>query len=75
MTHNFHRWLIVAIIVILAGGMALTLWSVQREDNLQRTDLLTKTRYLSKEINARDLVNLTELNLTFCLRIISLLRT
>ena len=59
MTRNFHRWLIIAVIVILAGGMAMTLWSVQREDNLQRTDLLTKTRHLSKDINTGYLANLT----------------
>ncbi len=50
MTRNFHRWLIIAVIIVLAGGMALTFWSVQREDDLQRTDLLTKTRYLSKDL-------------------------
>ena len=54
MTRNFHRWLIIAVIIVLAGGMALTFWSVQREDDLQRTDLLTKTRYLSKDICTRD---------------------
>jgi PAS domain S-box-containing protein len=59
MTRNFHHWLIIALIVILAGGMALTLWSVQREDNLQRTDLLTKTHRLSNDLNTGDLVNLT----------------
>jgi PAS domain S-box-containing protein len=59
MTRNFHRWLIIAVIIVLAGGMALTFWSVQREDNLQRTDLLTKTRYLSKDLCTRDLINLT----------------
>ena len=59
MVRNFHRWLIISIIIILAGGMALTLWSVQREDNLQRTDLLTKTRHMSKDLSTADLVNLT----------------
>jgi len=43
MIHNLNRWLILAIIVILASGMALTLWTVQREENLLRADLLTKT--------------------------------
>jgi hypothetical protein len=46
MIRNFNRWLIIAIIIIVAGGMALTLWSVQREDSLQRTDLLIKTHLL-----------------------------
>ena len=51
MTRNFHRWLIIAVIIVLAGGMALTFWSVQREDDLQRTDLLTKTRHLTKDLS------------------------
>jgi PAS domain S-box-containing protein len=59
MIRNFNRWLIIAVIVILAGGVALTLWSVQREDNLQRTDLLTKTRHLSMDLSTEYLVNLT----------------
>jgi PAS domain S-box-containing protein len=59
MISNFHRWLIIAVIIVLAGGMALTFWSVQREDDLQRTDLLIKTRYLSRDLCIRDLVNLT----------------
>ena len=59
MIRNFNRWLIIAIIVILASGMALTLWSVQREDNLLRTDLLMKTRHLSSDINAEQVNGLT----------------
>ncbi|MFY9800971.1 MAG: PAS domain S-box protein, partial [Methanoregula sp.] len=59
MTRNFYRWLIIAVIIVLAGGMALTLWSVQREENLQRTDLLTKTRHLTKDLDIEYLVNLT----------------
>jgi PAS domain S-box-containing protein len=60
MTRNFHRlWLIIAIIVILVGGMALTLWSVQREENLQRTGLITTTHHLSEDICTKDLINLT----------------
>jgi PAS domain S-box-containing protein len=59
MIRNFNRWLIIAIIVILASGMALTLWSVQREDNLLRTDLLIKTRHLSSDISAEHVKGLT----------------
>ncbi len=46
MIRNFNRWLIIAIIAILASGMVLTLWTVQREENLMRSDLLAKTRLL-----------------------------
>src|SRR5665647_763919 len=46
MMRNFNRWLIIAIIAILASGMVLTLWTVQREENLMRSDLLAKTRLL-----------------------------
>ncbi len=59
MTRNFNRWLILAIIVIVAGGMALTLWTVQREDRLLRTDLLTKTHLLQRGITTEYVKGLT----------------
>jgi PAS domain S-box-containing protein len=46
MMRNINKWLIIAIIAIIAIGMLLTLWSVQREDNLLREDLLSKTRLI-----------------------------
>ena len=46
MMRNLNKWLIIAIIAIIASGMLLTLWSVQREDNLLREDLLAKTRLI-----------------------------
>jgi len=51
MMRNLNRWLIIAIIVIIASGMVLTLWTVQREDNLLRGDLLTKTRLVQGSID------------------------
>jgi PAS domain S-box-containing protein len=51
MIRNLNRWLIIAIIVILASGMVLTLWTVQREENLLRADLLTKTRLVQGGID------------------------
>jgi PAS domain S-box-containing protein len=46
MMRNFNRWLIIALIAILASGTVLSLWTVQREENLLRSDLLAKTRLL-----------------------------
>jgi PAS domain S-box-containing protein len=59
MIRNFNRWLIVAIIVIFASGMALTLWTIQREDNLMRTDLLVKTHHLQRDISTEYIKELT----------------
>jgi PAS domain S-box-containing protein len=59
MIRNFNRWLIVALIVILVSGLALTLWTVQREDSLQRTDLLIKTHHLSSDISKEYVNGLT----------------
>ena len=59
MNRNFNRWLIVAVLVILACGSLLTLWTVQREDQLQRADLLTKTRQLQAQYDAVLLSTLT----------------
>jgi PAS domain S-box-containing protein len=56
---NLNKWLIIAIIAIIASGMLLTLWTVQREENLLRTDLLTKTRLLQGGINSGHLEVLT----------------
>ena len=51
MIRNFNRWLIIAVIIILASGLALTLWTVQREDTLLRDDLLAKTSSLERGIS------------------------
>ena len=51
MIRNLNKWLIIAIIVILASGMVLTLWTVQQEENLLRADLLTKTRLMQGGID------------------------
>jgi PAS domain S-box-containing protein len=58
MIRNLNRLLIIAIIVIVASGMALTLWTIQREDNLLRTDLLVKTHHLSSDISIEHLKGL-----------------
>src|SRR4030043_1684876 len=59
MIRNFNRWLILAIIITLVSGTALTMWTVQREDSLLRTDLLIKTRHLSGDISRENLKGLT----------------
>jgi PAS domain S-box-containing protein len=59
MIRTLNRWLIIAIIVILASGMVLTLWTVQREENLLRADLLTKTRLVQGGISTGHLKALT----------------
>jgi len=59
MIRNLNRWLIIAIIVIIASGMALTLWTIQREDNLLRTDLIIKTRHLSSDISIEHVKGMT----------------
>ena len=59
MMRNLNKWLIIAIIAIIASGMLLTLWSVQREDNLLREDLLAKTRLIQASIGTMHVKALT----------------
>jgi PAS domain S-box-containing protein len=59
MMRNINKWLIIAIIAIIASGMLLTLWSVQREENLLREDLLAKTRLIQAGIDTGHVIALT----------------
>ena len=59
MIRNLNRWLFIAIIVIIASGMALTLWTIQTEDNLLRTNLIIKTRHLASDISTEHVKGLT----------------
>jgi PAS domain S-box-containing protein len=59
MIRNLNRWLIIAIIVILASGLVLTLWTVQQEDKLLRANLLTKTRLIQGSISTEHVKALT----------------
>jgi len=59
MIRNVKRWLIVAIIVILVSGSALTLWTAQHEDSQLREELLTKTRLVQSGISSEHLQVLT----------------
>ncbi len=49
-----NRWLIIAIVVILVSGIALTVWTAQREDNQLREELLTKSRLIESSISTRE---------------------
>ncbi len=59
MIRNPNRWFIIAIIIILISGTALTLWTVQREEKLLRADLLTKTRLMQRSIGTEHVKGLT----------------
>lgn len=59
MLRSFNKWLVLAILIIFVSGIALTVWTVQREDSQLRTDLLIKIRYMSGDINKEALVELT----------------
>jgi PAS domain S-box-containing protein len=59
MNRKVTRWLIIAIILILASGIALTLWTAQREDSKLREDLLIKTRLVQSSINTAKVQALT----------------
>jgi len=59
MMRNLNKWLIIAIIAIIASGMVLTLMTVQREENLLREDLLAKTRLIEGSISTSHVKALT----------------
>lgn len=59
MIRNLNKWLVIAIILILTSGIVLTLWTVQREENLLRADLITKTRLLQGSISDDQVKSLT----------------
>jgi PAS domain S-box-containing protein len=52
MMRTFDRWLIVGIIIILAGGIALISWTAQSEDIRLRDALLTEARLAGVGIDA-----------------------
>ena len=59
MIRNVKRWLIIAIIVIVAIGIGLTLWTAQHEDRLLREELLIKTRLVQSGISTGHVQKLT----------------
>ena len=52
MTRSFNRWVIMGVIIILAGGIALISWTAQNEDIRLREALLTEARLAGVGINA-----------------------
>ena len=58
MTRSFNRFLIIGIILILAGGIVLIAWTAQNEDSRIREDLLTEARLAGVGINAAQVATL-----------------
>jgi PAS domain S-box-containing protein len=59
LTRNLNRWLIIAVIIILASGCALTLWAAQSEDIRLRRQLLTETSLAGQGITAANIAALS----------------
>lgn len=59
MTRTFNRMLIAGVILILAGGFALTFWMAQHEDSRLRDDLLSKCRLVREGFSAGEIQGLT----------------
>ncbi|HET6581426.1 MAG TPA: PDC sensor domain-containing protein, partial [Methanoregula sp.] len=59
MIRNVKRWLIIAIIIIVASGIGLTLWTAQQEDNQLREELLIRTRLVQSGISTEHVRELT----------------
>jgi hypothetical protein len=58
MTRSFNRWVIMGVIIILAGGIALISWTAQTEDIRLREALLTEARLAGVGINAAQVMAL-----------------
>ncbi len=58
MKHDLNRWLIVAILIILVMGTAVSLWTAGREDQHMREQLLTQARLAGVGINASQVADL-----------------
>lgn len=50
MSRDIRWWLKVACVLVLIGGALLTAWNVQREDNIQRNNLLISARIAAHTI-------------------------
>jgi PAS domain S-box-containing protein len=59
MADDIKKWTIIAFIIILIGGTALTVFSARMEDTRMRADLLTKTRIAVKTIDPALIAALT----------------
>lgn len=59
MTSTFNRLVILSVILILAGGIALTFWMAQNEDIRLREDLLSKSRLVKEGFSAKEIEQLS----------------
>ncbi len=59
MTSRINRLLFMGAILIIAGGIILTAWSVQNEDTRLRQDLLTKSRLVKEGFSTGQILALT----------------
>jgi PAS domain S-box-containing protein len=57
--HHSYRLLVVAVIIILVGGIALTIWTAQKEDSRLREDLLVKNRLVKEAFSTNQIEVLT----------------
>jgi PAS domain S-box-containing protein len=54
-----NRWLIVAVIIILASGCVLTLWAAKSEDSRLRRQLLTETSLAGQGLTTENIAALS----------------
>jgi PAS domain-containing protein len=57
--HDSYRLLVVAVIIILIGGIALTIMTAQKEDNRLREGLLVKNRLVREGFSTNQIEALT----------------
>jgi PAS domain S-box-containing protein len=58
LTSNLNRWLIIAVVIILASGGVLTLWAARSEDSHLRRQLLTETSLAGQGIPSENIAAL-----------------
>jgi PAS domain S-box-containing protein len=56
---NLNRWLIVAVIILLASGCVLTLWAARSEESRLRRQLLTETSLAGQGITTENIAALS----------------
>ncbi len=62
MIRTTNRWLLFIVIVIIAGGLLATAWTVYAEDQKLRQELLTKSRLVEEGIDPGNVVMMTGTN-------------
>jgi PAS domain S-box-containing protein len=56
---NHYSLLVVAVIIILIGGIALTIWTAQNESNILRQQMLVKNRLVKEAFSINQIEQLT----------------